>query len=118
VFELVRGRNQWRFFGSLVNADRRLATAWWVVLLLRRILPALFAIVAGILVGAVQLGEDLVAPLVVLAAFPGAASALTEPPGHRSQLGKPDCRVAVRSANLGVHPTPGDGSSREPEARE
>ena len=79
--EFLRGRNQWRFFGSLVNADRRLAVAWWVVLLLRGIL-LLFAIVAGILVGAVQLGEDPVPPLVLLAAVFLALEVLS--PIHRA----------------------------------
>ena len=37
-----------------------------MVLLLRGVLPALFAIVAGMLVGAVQRGERLVSPLVLV----------------------------------------------------
>jgi ABC-type multidrug transport system fused ATPase/permease subunit len=39
------------------RADRPLATAWWVMVLLRGVLPALFAIATGVLVGAVH-GED------------------------------------------------------------
>ena len=51
-----------------MQADRALALAWWAVLLLRGILPVLFAIAIGLLVGAVQRGDNLVAPLVLVAA--------------------------------------------------
>src|SRR5205823_8187187 len=40
-----------------------LAAAWWTLLVLRGLLPALFAIAMGRLVGAVQRGDDLAAPL-------------------------------------------------------
>ena len=66
MFDAVRGRNEWKFFASLAQADRGLALAWWAVLLLRGILPALFAIVAGMLVGAVQRGDNVVSPLVLV----------------------------------------------------
>jgi ABC-type multidrug transport system fused ATPase/permease subunit len=59
----LRERQEWRFFAVLPKADRRLATAWWVVLLLRGALPALFAIAMGVLVGAVQQGHPLGGPL-------------------------------------------------------
>jgi ATP-binding cassette, subfamily B, bacterial len=66
VFDALRGRNEWKFFESLAQADRRLAVAWWAVLLARGILPALFAIVAGVLVGAVQRGDNVVSPLMLV----------------------------------------------------
>lgn len=62
----LRARNGWAFFGALPRADRGLAVAWWVVLGLRGILPAVFAIAIGTLVGAVQRGEDLVGPLAFM----------------------------------------------------
>ena len=68
MLEHLRARNEWKFFGILPQADRTLAVAWWVVLVLRGILPALFAIALGTLVGAVQRGEDLVAPLALVGA--------------------------------------------------
>src|SRR5207244_2191668 len=37
--------------------------SWWSVLVLRGLLPALFAIVMGALIGAVQRGDPLAAPL-------------------------------------------------------
>src|SRR5260370_32680367 len=68
MIERLRARNEWKFFGILPQADRTLAAAWWVVLVVRGILPALFAIALGTLVGAVQRGDDLVPPLALVAA--------------------------------------------------
>lgn len=62
----LRERPEWKFFGVLPSADRALAVAWWAVLLLRGILPALFAIAMGLLVGAVEHRESLVAPLAAV----------------------------------------------------
>jgi ATP-binding cassette subfamily B protein len=59
----LRQRKEWQFFGVLPTADRRLAAAWWLVLLLRGLLPAVFAVAMGALVGAVQSGEALAGPL-------------------------------------------------------
>jgi ABC-type transport system involved in cytochrome bd biosynthesis fused ATPase/permease subunit len=56
-------RQEWRFFGVLPRADRRLAAAWWGVLIARGVLPALFAISTGVLVAAVQAGRTLAGPL-------------------------------------------------------
>jgi ATP-binding cassette, subfamily B, bacterial len=44
----MQGRPQ--VLGELLRADRPLAIAWWFVLLLRGLLPALFAIAMGVLV--------------------------------------------------------------------
>ena len=68
LFERLQSRNEWKFFGILPLADRTLAVAWWAVLVLRGILPAVFAIAIGILVGAVQRGENLMAPLILMGA--------------------------------------------------
>src|SRR5262245_22295615 len=61
----LRARNEWRFFGVLPRADRPLAAAWWLVLVLRGVLPAAFAMATGLLVGAIDRGGSLAAPLVV-----------------------------------------------------
>jgi ABC-type multidrug transport system fused ATPase/permease subunit len=61
----LRQRNEWQFFAALPRADAALATAWWVVLTLRGVLPAAFAIAMGLLVGAVQQGSSLTTPLVI-----------------------------------------------------
>ncbi|HTS49801.1 MAG TPA: ABC transporter ATP-binding protein [Bryobacteraceae bacterium] len=62
----VRSSNQWKFFGVLLRADRGLAVAWWVVLVFRGLLPALFAIAMGVLVGAVQHRGSLAVPLAAV----------------------------------------------------
>jgi ATP-binding cassette subfamily B protein len=54
VVSRLRARNEWKFFGVLPKADRLLSTAWWIVLVLRGVLPAVFAVAMGVLVGAVQ----------------------------------------------------------------
>ncbi len=64
----LRARNEWKFFKILPQADGPLAMAWWVVLVLRGVLPALFAIAIGGLVGAVERGEDLALPLLFVSA--------------------------------------------------
>src|SRR5947209_10920132 len=51
-----------------------MAAAWWTILLLRGLLPAAFAIAMGVLVGAVQAGHLLAAPL----AFAGAVFVLLQ----------------------------------------
>jgi len=61
----LRERPEWKFFAVLPRADGRLTFAWWVVLLLRGLLPAGFAIAMGALVEAVQRGEGLAAQLAV-----------------------------------------------------
>jgi len=63
VLQGLRERNEWKFFGVLPKADPLLASLWWLVLLLRGALPAVFAIAMGVLVGAVQRGQALGAPL-------------------------------------------------------
>src|SRR4051795_2685906 len=68
MLDALAARNEWKFFAILPRADRRLAAAWWVVLVLRGVLPALFAIAIGVLVGAVQRGDDLFAPLMLVGA--------------------------------------------------
>jgi ATP-binding cassette, subfamily B, bacterial len=59
----LRARNEWKFASVLPQADRVLAVAWWVILVLRGLLPALFAIGMGALVGAAQGGRDLTAQI-------------------------------------------------------
>jgi ATP-binding cassette subfamily B protein len=63
VLGRLAGRPEWKFFAALPKADRGLAAAWWAVVLLRGVLPALFAVATGILVAAVERGAPLAAPL-------------------------------------------------------
>jgi ATP-binding cassette subfamily B protein len=62
----LRERQEWKLCAALPRASRPLATVWWALLLLRGTLPALFAIAMGALVGAVQHGDSLAAPLVAV----------------------------------------------------
>ena len=84
----LAARNEWKFFSVLPKADRPLAILWWGVLALRGVLPAGFAVAMGGLVGAVQRGDDLGAPL----SFAGAVFVLLQvlTPVHQAM-----------SANLG-----------------
>jgi ABC-type multidrug transport system fused ATPase/permease subunit len=66
MIERLRARNEWKFALVLPRADRALAVAWWTILVLRGLLPALFAIAMGALVGAAQRRSDLAAPLALV----------------------------------------------------
>ncbi len=59
MLELLRARNEWKFFAVLPRADHVLAALWWVLLVLRGVLPAVFAVAMGRLVADVQAGESL-----------------------------------------------------------
>src|SRR6516225_11718963 len=59
----VRDRNEWKLASVLPRADMPLAVGWYVILALRGLLPALFAIAMGNLVGAVERGDVLFTPL-------------------------------------------------------
>jgi len=63
VLERLQARNEWTFIKALPEADPVLAASWWTLLLMRGLLPALFAIAMGLLVGAVQRGEPLAGAL-------------------------------------------------------
>jgi ATP-binding cassette, subfamily B, bacterial len=64
LIERFRTGNFWTVAKVLLRADRFLAWTWWGGLLLRGVLPPLFAIAMGALVGAVQQRADLVVPLL------------------------------------------------------
>jgi ATP-binding cassette subfamily B protein len=63
MWRRLRQRNEWQFFSVLPRADGPLALLWWLVLILRGIAPAVFAVAMGVLVGAVQRGDPLALPL-------------------------------------------------------
>jgi ATP-binding cassette, subfamily B, bacterial len=64
----LRNRNEWKFFAVLWKADGLLAMAWWVLLVLRGVLPAVFAVAMGLVVTAVRGGDGLFAPLALAGA--------------------------------------------------
>ncbi len=57
--------DEWKFFGVLPRAEVRLAVLWWTLIVLRGVLPVVFAITIGVLVTAVKNGDSLAMPLVV-----------------------------------------------------
>jgi ABC-type multidrug transport system fused ATPase/permease subunit len=84
----LRERQEWKFFTVLQRADRPLAIVWWTILVLRGLLPAVFTVALGLLVGAVTAHHSLTGPLVAVGVVFFARQIL--PPAH----------TAV-SANLG-----------------
>ena len=84
-------RKEWQLFSVLPRADGVLAAGWWVTLILRGALPAVFAIAMGILVGAVQRGDPLGGALafaggvfIVLQVLPPIHQALSANLGDRT----------------------------------
>jgi ABC-type multidrug transport system fused ATPase/permease subunit len=66
VFERLRARKEWKFFAVLPQADCILAVMWWVILVLRGVLPAIFAIAMGLLVAAIERGDRLIDGLALV----------------------------------------------------
>ena len=64
MIERLRQREEWQFFAELPRASRSVTVAWWIILLMRGLLPAAFAVAAGLLVGSVQRGTGVVGALV------------------------------------------------------
>jgi ABC-type multidrug transport system fused ATPase/permease subunit len=62
----LRASDSWNFFRALSEADRTLAWTWWSVLVLRGLLPAVFAVAMGMLVGATQRGASLAGSLCLV----------------------------------------------------
>ena len=59
----IRARQEWKFLAILPRANPFLAAVWWSALVMRSLLPALFAVAMGLLVGAVEAEGDMVWPL-------------------------------------------------------
>ena len=59
MFRRLTERNEWKFFAVLPRADRGLALIWWIMLILRGVLPAMFAIAMGLVVGSVEGGGGM-----------------------------------------------------------
>lgn len=80
IREITR-RPAWRFFATMTRSVPGLASAWWLLLVLRSLLPPALAITTGWLAGAVAAGTGLRAPLT---AFGGVfVAAQVAPPLHQ-----------------------------------
>jgi ATP-binding cassette subfamily B protein len=66
MFHRLRQRNEWKFFSVLPKADRSLAVLWWILVIARGALPAVFAVAMGTLVGTVQHRGSIGGPLTVI----------------------------------------------------
>jgi ABC-type transport system involved in cytochrome bd biosynthesis fused ATPase/permease subunit len=62
----LRASAEWRLLAVLSRASSRLAAAWWTLVGVRGALPAVFTLAMGALVGAVQAGAPLGAPLAAV----------------------------------------------------
>ena len=62
----LRERQEWQFFAHLPRADGPLAFAWWALVLLRSVLPPVFAVATGAVIGAVQDGRSTTGSLVAM----------------------------------------------------
>ena len=63
ALQRLSARPEWKFLAILPQANPFLAAVWWTALVVRSLLPALFAVAMGLLVGAVEAGGDLAWPL-------------------------------------------------------
>ncbi|WP_112242083.1 ABC transporter ATP-binding protein [Kribbella monticola] len=115
----LRNRPEWQFFAVLPKADPVLATAWWLLLLLRGALPAVFAIAMGWLIGAVQHHDELAGPLTLMGTTFILLQVLT--PVHQAVSANLGSRVAAwlndELARACVEP-PGIGHLEDPELME
>src|SRR5262245_47146878 len=66
MLQRLRQRNEWKFFSVLPKADSALAILWWLLLILRGVLPAVFAVATGLLVAAVEQSDNLATPLAAV----------------------------------------------------
>ena len=112
VIDRLRARADWQFAGVLARADLGLAAAWWALLTLRGLLPALFAIAMGWLIGTIELRGDLWAPLAVVGRDLRALAGLdADPPGRELLARQPDIGLALRPAHRRLRRAAGHGPS-------
>ncbi|GAA1619043.1 hypothetical protein GCM10009744_02110 [Kribbella alba] len=119
MIDRLRNRPEWQFFAVLPAADPALAGLWWLLLLVRGALPAVFAIAMGWVVGAVQHGSALTAPLTLMGTTFILLQVLT--PVHQAVSANLGSRVAAwlndALARACVEP-PGIGHLEDPELTE
>ena len=112
----LRDRKEYKFFAVLPRADRPLSVAWWVVLILRGVLPVAFAVAMGVLIGAVQHARPLAGPLVLMGVVFVSLQVLA--PVHQALSANLGSRVAAwlydRLTEACVRP-PGMGHLEDPE---
>ena len=68
VLSRLTARQEWQFFAALPKADRGLAVAFWALLGVRAVLPAVFAVATGVVIGEVQHHHSTVLGVTLAAA--------------------------------------------------
>ncbi len=66
MFVKLRRRQEIQFFGALWRAAPGLAAMWWLLLVLRGVLPAVTSVGFGWLIGSIESGNSLTGPLTVV----------------------------------------------------
>ncbi|MCY4128763.1 MAG: ABC transporter ATP-binding protein [Gammaproteobacteria bacterium] len=66
MFARLTARDEWKYMLLLPRASAVLTFVWWFLLIARGLLPALFVVAMGVLVGAVQKGDNLLVPLALV----------------------------------------------------
>ncbi len=116
VLTRLRDRQETTFFLSLHRADTRLGLLWWSLVVLRSVLPAVFAVTTGAVVGAVQAGHSLTASLTVMGVVFVLLQVVT--PLHQTAGENLGNRLSAwlydRLTDACVHP-PGIGHLEDPE---
>ena len=116
MFQRLTSRQEWKYLTVLPRAHPALAAVWWTILVVRGTLPALFAIAMGFLVGAVEAGDSLAAPL----AFVGSVFVLLQvlSPLHQAvstNLGSSTAAWLYDRLTVACVTPPGMGHLEDPE---
>ena len=82
LVQRIRASNLGTVAGVLPRADGVLATGWWILLILRGLLPAVLSVAMGVLVGAVNRRSPLTGPLAIFGVTFVLAQVL--PPLHKA----------------------------------
>ena len=68
MLKRLTSRQEWQYLTVLPKANAPLTVLWWTLLVARGLLPAVFAIAMGVMVGAVEQGASLLGPLTLIGA--------------------------------------------------
>ena len=68
MLKRLTSRQEWQYLTVLPKANAPLTVLWWALLVARGLLPAVFAIAMGVMVGAVEQGASLLGPLTLIGA--------------------------------------------------
>ena len=116
----LRERQEWQFFAHLPRAGRPLAFAWWALVVLRSVLPPVFAITTGAVIGAVVAsggGSTDRAARRDGRGLRGAPGVRPAPPDRQREPRQPDVGLALRRPHRLVQHAARHRAPRGPHAR-